>query len=532
MPGGSGKTRLAIAVAQQLGDAFPDGIFFVPLAAVSTTDVMWTSIAEVLDAPPRARTPPGLFTHVANRSALLVLDNLEQVAGAGDVATQLLGAAPRLKVLATSRRALSVLGERRYPVPPLALPERSSLADAEGFGAVQLFVQQARSVRPDFQLTVGNVAEVVAICRRLDGLPLAVELAAARTRLLSPAALLRRLDQALDIVSTNTLGPVRQKTLRDTIAWSYDLLRPGQQAFFRRLAVFAGGADMDALTAVAVAETTDSGQRADPLDMVADLADASLVTIREGPDGEPRVSLLQTIHAYARDQLDAAGEAEAVRSAHAGHYMQVAERLDSLRLFQHLEARGLAEIELDNFRVALGWTLQADDGEFAGARDLRTGLRLASALGWLWYIGGYLGEGRRWFEDAIERAGTSTSDDLVACLSRLANLLVAQGETERARDLASRAVTMARTLDAKDGLAYALGVLGTAQQQLADFDAARGTLEEALGLQRRPGQPGTAARSVGKSRRGRGDARPLRPRRGADARSAEHPSGRRKQARG
>ncbi len=492
--GGSGKTRLVIAVAQQLGSSFPDGIFFVPLATVTSADVMWTSIAEVLDAPPRARTPPALFAHVANRSALLVLDNLEQVSGADDVVAQLLAAAPQLTVLASSRRALSVPGEHRYPVPPLALPQGATLAAAEGSEAVRLFVQHARSVRPDFQLTTGNIAAVVAICRRLDGLPLAVELAAARTRLLSPTALLSRLDQALDIVSISTVGPSRQKTLRDTIAWSHDLLNPAQQAFFRRMAVFAGGADMDALGAVAA--PANSANAVDPLEMVADLVDASLVTITEGPDGEPRVRLLETIRAYAGEQLRA-DDVDGVRSAHAQHYLQVAERLDSLRQYEHLQARGLADVELDNFREALGWTLQPGIAAPARPPEVRTGQRMCSALGWLWYIGGYLVEGRRWLELAIARADGSRSEELAACLAGVANLLIAQGEAAPARDLAGRGVTMARTLGDKDRLAFALGVLGTAQLYLGDVDAARQPLEEAIDLHRQLGNQGKLPGALG-----------------------------------
>jgi predicted ATPase/class 3 adenylate cyclase len=495
-PGGSGKTRLAIAVAQRVVAVFPDGVFFVPLAAVTSADVMWTSIAEVLDAPPKERMPPGFFSYVAHRSALFVLDNLEQLSEADEVVAQLLAAAPQVAVIASSRRALSVPAEHRHPVPPLALPENSTLADAEGSGAVQLFVQQARSIHPDFELTVENVAEVVAICRRLDGLPLAIELSAARMRLLSPKALLGRLDQALDIASTSRQGPSRQKTLRDTIAWSYDLLTPAQQAFFRRLGVFAGGGDLDAIAAV-TAVPTDSGDGADPLDIVADLVDASLATITEGPDGEPRVALLETIRAYAGEQLRAAGEADAVRSAHAGHYLQVAEQLHSLQEAQHLVARGMAEIELDNFREALAWTLQQDISKPAGSRGAWLGLRLCSALGWLWLIGGYLVEGRRWYEQAIEGAGESTSKELAACLGGLASLLISQGEAAQARDLATRSLTMARTLGDQECAAFALGVLGTAQRQLGDIDAARRTLQEALHLHRKLGNPGRLARTLG-----------------------------------
>ena len=482
--GGSGKTRLAIAVAAQQQAAFRDGVFFVPLASVTTADVMWTTIGEAVDAPPRARTPPALFTHVAGKSALLVLDNLEQVAGADDVVAQLLTAAPQLTVLVTSRRALALSAEHRFPVPPMSLPQHATLAEAAGSEAVQLFVQRARSVRPDFQLTAGNLADVMAICRRLDGLPLAVELAAARTRLLSPTALLGRLDKALDLVATSNLAPSRQKTLRDTITWSYELLTPAQQVFFRRLGFFAGGAELDALGAVAA--PADEGG-VEPLDVVADLADASLVTIIEGPDGEPRVRLLETIRAFAVEQLRAAGETEAIRAVHAEHYLEVAERLDALRLSQHLEARALAEIELDNFREALGWSLRTDAATPPGPEDVATALRLCSALGWLWYVGGYLVEGRRWFERTIDRAGGSSSVELAACLAGLANLLVPQGESKRARDLADSAVTMARALGAEDRLGFALGVLGTAQEQLGDYAASRQNLQEAVDLHRRLG---------------------------------------------
>jgi predicted ATPase len=315
---------------------------------------------------------------------------------------------------------------------------------------------------------------------------LAIELAAARARLLGPAALLSRLDQALDLVSTSRLAPSRQKTLRDTVAWSHDLLTPAQQAFFRRLAVFAGGADLEAVAAVTAvtAAATDSADGSDPFDVVADLADASLVAMTEGPDGEPRVALLETIRAFADEQLRAAGEDGAARSAHAGHYLRVAQRLESLREHQHHEARDLAEIELENFREALGWTLRSEPDAPGGPADLRTGLLLCSALGWVWYVGGYLAEGRRWLERAIDLAADEVSEGLVDCLAVLANLLVAQGEIVRARDLAARSVTLARTDGDARRLAYALGVLGTAQLHLDHLDAARASLQEAVHLLR------------------------------------------------
>jgi predicted ATPase/class 3 adenylate cyclase len=494
-PGGSGKTRLAIAAAGQLKGRFSDGVFFVALAGVTTAEVMWTSIAAVLDVPPTARTPPRLFDHVDRLSALFVLDNLEQLSGADDVVAQLIDAAPEVVVVVTSRRALSLPAEHRHRVPPLSLPADVSLAGAQGSSAVRLFVERARAVAPGFAVTGANVADIVAICRRLDGLPLAIELCAARMRLLTPAALLRRIDSTLDLSSPSQRGPRRQKTLRSTVAWSYDLLSAPQQAFFRRLGVFAGGADLDAITAV-VAEPS-SGAHEEPLDQVADLVDASLAVITEGPDGEPRVTLLETIRAYALDELQAADEAAAVRTMHLRHYLAVAEHLHSSLESQHLRARGVAELELDNFRAALTWALERDADPAADPGGAWIGLRLCSALGWLWWIGGYVLEGRRWYERMIDEAGDTPSRPLAACLGGLANLVMSQGDTDRALDLATSSLAMARALGDDERVALSLGIVGTAQLTRGDDDAARATFEEALRLHRELGNPGRLGRALG-----------------------------------
>ncbi|MFC5262251.1 ATP-binding protein [Kribbella qitaiheensis] len=471
-PGGSGKTRLAISAAAELKTSFPDGVYFVPLAAEVSEEVMCTSIAEVLDLGTRERTPAGLLKHLTRHSLLLVLDNLEQLEGAAKVVAQILEAAPRVAVIATSRRPLGLIAERLHPVTPLTLPDDLTLAAAQSSGAVQLFVQRAQAVQPGFTLTNDNVDDVVTICRRLDGLPLAIELCATRVRLLSPKALLDRIDQALDIVSTSSVTPERQRTLRDTIAWSYHLLSPVRRRVFRQLAVFSGGADLDAVATVACTP------QEDPLDIVAELIDASLVTMSEGPDGGPRIALLETISQYADDELRAAGEAEAARGAHAEYYATVAEKLLAMREEStHVTALELAETELDNFRAALGWAVPPSDN---ATGDLATGLRLCAALGWVWVLGGYFAEGRRWHELVVARAGAEPSRDLVACLRGLGNLLVMQGETARAEELATRSVKLAETLDDHAGIALALSLLGTVQLQLGDLEAARDTLGEAL----------------------------------------------------
>ncbi|WP_170284706.1 ATP-binding protein [Kribbella amoyensis] len=489
-PGGAGKTRLAIAAGAALTAGFSDGVYFVPLAAAQTEQVLWTSIAEVLDFPARDRAPGPLMSHLAQRSLVLVLDNLEQVEDADKVVAAILEAAPNVAVLATSRRPLGLVGEHQHPVVPLALPDEVGLAAAERSGAVQLFVQRAQAVQPGFALTAGNVADVVAICRHLDGLPLAIELSATRVRLLGPKALLARIDQALDIASTSSVTPSRQRTLRDTIAWSYQLLAPDHRRVFRRLAVFAGGADLDAVAAIACPGL---GQE-DPLDVVAELNDASLVTISTDSDAGPRISLLQTISQYADDELRAGDEEEAARRAHAEYYAEVAEKLLAMRESTHGTALELAETELGNFRAALGWAVP-DSAEAAG--DIGTGLRLCAALGWVWLLGGYVAEGRRWHEHVVARAGAEPSKNLAACLRGLGNLLLMQGEIERAQEVATSSLAMARTLDDAAGIAFSMSLLGTAQLQLGQLDAARDLLEEALTQHRRLDEPGRLARVLG-----------------------------------
>jgi predicted ATPase len=481
-PGGTGKTRLGIAVAELTRDRFPDGVYFVPLAAVTTTEVMWTTIAEVLDVPPEGRMPPALFKHVAHRSGLLVLDNLEQLNGADDVVAELMTAAPKVVVLATSRRPLHVPGEHERPVMPLDLPQKGDVAAAPGTGAVRLFVQQAQMVLPTFRLSSDNTADVVAVCTRLDGLPLAIELAAARSKLLTPRALLATLTDALGIAATSRRGPSRQKTLRETIGWSYDLLDPEQQGFFRILGVFAGGADLDAISAV-----TDpaSGQKeADPFNLVADLVDASLITITESTVGEPRVAMLETIRSYAVEALDAAGESDVVRDRHAQHYRQVARQLGpQLNGVEPLEARRRLETEHDNLREALAWLLQADPGD-SGPTGQRPSLELCALLAPFWLNGGYLVEGRTWLEQVTAQYEKEDSMDLAACLSFLAQALFDQGHIDRGDRVIEQSVAMYRRLNDPDGLAAALIILGWTKMQYGDIAATRAVFEEAVEVAR------------------------------------------------
>jgi predicted ATPase/class 3 adenylate cyclase len=483
-PGGSGKTRLAIGVAKRLTDMFPDGVFFVPLAAVTTADMMWTTIARVLGVPPEGRAPPAFFAHVAHRTGLFVLDNLEQISGADKVVSEFLAEAAQVVVIATSRRPLHVAAEHEHAVPPLDLPTERGLAAAEGSGAVQLFVQQAVKVKASFSLTDANVPDVTGVCRRLDGLPLAIELAAAQVKLLSPGAVLARLDRALELKDTGVDRPTRQQTLRDTIGWSYGLLTPQLRVMFRRLGVFGGGADLDAIAAVATNDPNDDPDSSDPLELLARLVDASLVTVTETADGEPRIGMLETVRAYALDQLAASGELDTLRGRHARHYFNVAEQQNPLLDGdQYLAARTRFETEHDNFVHALDWALQSGAAEFP--RDgIELGLRLCSALGEFWMAGGYLAEGRRWLELAIERAPGSDRPALARCLLHLSELLFYASELDPAHNYGTASVKMWRGSGDGSRLALALGNLAMVEMELGRPAAARPLLEEVVAVAR------------------------------------------------
>lgn len=503
-PGGAGKTRLALALAHQLIESFPDGVYFVPLAAVTSSGAMWTSIAEVLDVPVQSRTPPALYDHLEHRSALFVLDNLEQLVGADAVVAELLATAHQLVILVTSRSPLHVLGEHERAVQPLALPTDNGMAEVARSGAAQLFIQQAASVRSTFALTSANAGDVAAICRRLDGLPLAIELAAARTKMLSPQALLGRLDRALDISAAGSQGPSRQRTLRDTIDWSYNLLTPVLQGFFRRLAVFGGGADLDAIAALT--HPDDRPREVDPLDLVASLVDASLVTVTESPDGEPRIGMLQMMRVYALDQLRAAGEDTVARRRHARHYLEVAEGLSVLLTSQlHLEVRARFEVEIDNFREALEWASgpgsadgraddRADDGADGGDAAGQLGLRLCAALDGFWFARGYDPEERRWLERALDGARGQDSPELAQCLAQLARALHVAGDLDRSREYGMQSVVMWRRLGERTpSFAAALQVLATVEDERGRSDVAGPLLAESLEVAEAAGDRGRLA---------------------------------------
>lgn len=398
-PGGVRKSRLAVALAEERAIDFPDGVYFVPLADVSTADDMWSAVRKSVGASPgRAGSSRELVTQLAGRCLLLVLDNLEQVTDADRVVNDLLTGVPELVVVATSRRPMHLRTEHDHPVRPLPLPDDDALAEAEQSAAVQLFCLHARMVRPGFVLTEENTAAVAAICRRLDGLPLALELAAARSRLLTPGALLARMKSTAELAGAAADRPERHHALRDTIAWSYDLLPAESRARFRRLGVFSGGAGLDAVAAVAL-----PGSSGDPLDTIAELEDASLVSVIEDSGGELRVDMLQTVADFAVDELAGTGELDEVKAHHARHFFDLARALaPQIWTGQAPVARQRLHDEAGNFRAALTWSLGLEPNAVPEPDRAHLGLQLCAALGRFWMTEGQsVPEVERWCQQAL-----------------------------------------------------------------------------------------------------------------------------------
>ena len=491
--GGTGKTRLGLAAAAELEREFSDGAYFVDLAPVSSPEMLHSALATALgvDSDPTVSLDEAIRNRVRSMELLILLDNFEHLADAAPLVADLLMSAPGLKVVVTSRVRLRVRGEHTFPVSPLALPEPSPPADVasvEGSEAVQLFVARAQAVAPGFRLKESNADAVAQICRAVDGLPLAIELAAARCRLFTPATLLTRFGRRLDALTAGTRdAPDRQKTMRATIDWSFELLSPAQQAIFVGLGAFASGADLDAVAAV-----TSWGAPAgtEPLEVLSELADASLITVTEASDSEPRIGMLETIRSYAIERLDATGEGEMVRQAHARHYVDLAGSLaEQANSSSSLTARTRIVLEYDNMREALGWALRPTaTGERAASR-ISLGLQLCAELTWFWSRSGYLAEGRGWLEEFVLVGTGVDGPNFAACLTGLAGLLAAQGEHERARDLAIASVESWRSLADNDNLAKALNTLAIAEHDLGDVDAARTHFEEAVDVARAAQDP-------------------------------------------
>jgi predicted ATPase/tRNA A-37 threonylcarbamoyl transferase component Bud32 len=484
-PGGMGKTRLSLRVATELLNqspaAFADGIFFVPLAALRDPHLVAAAIAKpfALQEGSGRSLLENLKSYFSGRSLLLLLDNFEQVITAAPALTELLTAAPNLKIIVTSRIVLRVYGEHEYPVPPLELPplDKGVGSNLEAFGripAVALFIQRAQATRPDFRLTEQNATAIAEICARLDGLPLAIELAAVRAKLLTPQAILTRLSNRLALLTGGPRDlPARQQTLRAAIDWSYQLLDEAEKALFARLAVFVGGRTLEAVERV-IGGPQDTN---DTLDGLLSLLEKSLLWQREGLDGEPRFMMLDTIYEYAQERLVEQGEAEELRRRHATYFLELAET--GQREFTGPQQKAWIErldAEHDNLRAALRWTIEQADWE--------TAARLAGALGRFWYVRGYLSEGRNWIEHILSSQSHLPADKRTHLVKWAGAFAWAQGDIKHARVRMEESLVYSRQTGDTALIGSAINNLGAIMSEQGDYAGAMALFEESLQIDR------------------------------------------------
>jgi predicted ATPase/class 3 adenylate cyclase len=507
-PGGTGKTRLAVQVAAELAgsDHVPDGVWFVDLVTISAPSLVIASIAQTLGLRESAGETvlDTLASYLKSKHLLLVLDNFEQVVEAAPDIAHLMQAAAPLKIIVTSRTPLKIGGEREYPVPALGLPQIGpgsgplpELGTLAEYDAVELFIERAQAVKHDFELTEDNASAVAEICVRLDGLPLAIELAAARIKVLPPQAMLARLQSALSLLTGGRRDlPARQQTLRNAIEWSYNLLNEGEKQFFRRQAVFSGGATLDALEAVC---NHDEALQVDVLDGAQALLDNSLLQQREGRDGEPRYWMLETIHEYAGEKLRESGEIEALEKAHTLYFKRLAQEVEpQLEGATQESSMSRLEDEHDNMRAALLWARnRAARGDTEAAL---IALELVSALRRFWILGHYITEGREQLTAVLSlpvEAEGATSVLRAWALQGAGVLAWMQGQAQAARSLYGEGLALFRDVQDKNGIASVLDRLGSAAASQGDYATARSLYQESLALFRELGDTALIGGTLG-----------------------------------
>jgi predicted ATPase len=497
-PGGIGKTRLAIAAATQMRPIFVGGTCFVGLEALNDPQLVVPTIARELGLKESGTLSPleQVQAFVGEQPFLLVLDNFEQLAAAAQELEELLAACPSLKILVTSRAVLHLSAEQVVPVAPLALPSLSTSdnEDIAESAAVTLFVQRARTILPSFHLTPTNARAIAEVCVRLDGLPLAIELAAARVKLLPPQALLARLSQRLQLLTGGPRSlPARQQTLRSTIQWSYDLLGPQEQALFHLLSVFVGGWTLSAAEALC----QDIGYAdLEVLNSLSALLDNSLIQSSEQGAEEPRFLMLQTVREFGLERLTASGELERTRLAHARYFLALAEQAE-LELDDPNQARWVARLERehDNLREALEWALEKGIDEKAAERR-EIGMRLSAALKDFWIILGHYREARTFLERALAVSEGTHTALRARVLRGIAAVADVQGDIERIEVVAQLSLALSRELEDTRGTADSLGSLALAAWMRGKVGEAISLDEEQLRLLRHVGEPGEVAEAL------------------------------------
>lgn len=516
--GGTGKTRLARQVAHHLLDAFTDGVFFIELAAVTNAELVASTILQPLGAQQSGGVTPleTLKNHLREKQMLLVLDNFEQVLAASNLVADLLATSTNLKILVTSRALLRLNIEREFKVTPLALPQSGERREADelmNYGAIALFMERARAAKPAFALSEENAPLVLEICRKLDGLPLAIELAAARIKLLSMRAILSRLGSSLNLLTGGERDlPARQQTMRGAISWSYDLLEREERTLLNRLSVFAGGYTIEAAEAIcgklnesitgaspgrqqnlaaapdSEIENDHSGAQAlamSVLDGVASLLDKSLLVQKEKPDGESRFRLLEVVREFALERLKESGEAAVAQKRHAEFFLLLSEEAEPHLLgARQKELLDRLEEEHDNLRAALGWLAEHDAAAYA---------RLAGSLCDFWQIREHFAEGRAWLLPALEKTRGETTLTRAKALHAASSVTWPTGDVESARKLLEECLAISKQIDNKFLIIRASNGLGVAAWQQDNLALARPFFEEALSVSRELGD----ARMIG-----------------------------------
>ena len=495
-PGGIGKTHFATEVARELTEQFPFGAYFVPLATVSDHNVVASIIAQTLGVRESGsqRLHESLRQYMRKSVTgpmLLLIDNFEHLLGAAPLLAELLALAPGLKILVTSRAALRVQGEKEFALPPLGLPDRkatSSLASLAECPAIALFLQRAAAVKPEFTLTTENASAVTEICARLDGLPLAIQLAAARIKLLSPAAMRIRLASRLQLLTSGARDlPARQQTLRHTIDWSYDLLSEAEQKLFRRLSVFAAGFTLEAAESVC---DTKQDLGLDVLDGLSSMVDKSLVRQVEQTDGEPRFLMLETIREYGLEKLAASGEEAVTRKAHAAYYVVLAEdAATETEASQVTTWMDRFETEHDNFRAALDWLTDGKHAEW--------GVRLATALFRFWEMREYFTEGRQRLEAVLQLPSTTAQETArMRALFAAGVLASVQGDYDASERLFRENLEIARRQGDRQSVAVSLNALAVLCRDMGKLDVANALFEESLDVWKELGDRLAVARGL------------------------------------
>lgn len=487
--GGIGKTRLSIEIANELRASFADGVCFVSLAAIRDAELLFPAIAHELALQDADRSwKEQMWEFLREKQLLLILDNFEQLLPAASLIEELLIACPQVCILVTSRSVLHSAAEQQYWVAPLAVPDMRQLPGSEEiarYAAVDLFVQRARALQPAFQITPANAATIADICARLDGIPLAIELAAARIKLLPPQTLLPRLAHSLQVLTKGLPAqPTRQQTLRSAIQWSYDLLNTQEQRIFRLCSIFSGGFTLPAIEELAGHLDETGGELAEmTLDDVESLIDKSLLqSPRQESDEEARLNMLETIREYGLECLRASGEMEAARRAHALVYGKFAEEQAAARAgatreqsFKRLER------EHDNLRAAMAWLVDENaETERAQKKDLA--LRLGNALGMFWLARGYLREGRTFLEQALQDGDDAPTHTQALAFRYASDIVMRLGDLGKAEALLAESLWRFRTLEDRENIASCLRGLGWITHQKRELEQARAFYEESLTL--------------------------------------------------